>query len=121
VGGLSGVSMLHDVIAPRLAPLVARFGFVLPDDSGAGANADNDVAHLEYRLEHAGSLVLLDLCHLAADRTVSASLWSPRDLARVAADAGADAVARDSDALAAEIVAEIATWLERAPWRRATG
>ena len=123
------MSVLQRAIEPRLGPVAARAGFVLADRVDPG-NDDGGFGHLEYRLEDGARLVLLDLCQVADRRTVSAVLWTPSDLATTGADGGVDEVAirhrrwhyaapTDEEALAQEVVEEIAAWLGRAPWTTA--
>ena len=118
---------LHHALGSVLAPVAADAGFVLVESSGSGTAVGSEDTWLEYRATYADRRVLLDICQVAARRTVSATLWSPADLARAAPDAEVHTIALrertwhydpsgDRDALADEIVAAVAAWLEQAPW-----
>src|SRR4051794_1230237 len=93
IRGSLPVSLLQHALESRLAPVVARAGF-LPTDSSESRTAEaGEAAWLEYRAEYADRRVLLDIYQVAARRTVSAILWSPADLARVDHAAGVPEIA----------------------------
>jgi len=128
--GSSELSLLCRVVGPRLDPVVERAGFVVVGGDGPG-DEDNEVVCLEYRSESDERCVLLDFCQIRARQMISATLWSPDDLARARADDGVETIAThhctwrydastDLDALAGEIVSAVAAWLEEAPWARTT-
>ena len=76
----------------QLAHVVTRAGFVLTGSEGATEDV-GQLASLEYRAEYADRRILLDIYQVTARRTVSATLWSPADLARADLEAGIQAIA----------------------------
>lgn len=105
-----------------LEPHARLRGFVLADADPVDGADGSGIHLLEYRRQLQDGPVLLSVCELVGERTITAELWSPRDLRRGVPVASADAIAHrrrtwtydggsDADDVAQEVSSEVAGWL----------
>jgi hypothetical protein len=118
--------MLHmlDELERQIRPVVAHARFVLAHDGMGSVTGGDGMLLLEYRGGPLGRRCLrLDFCQLTKSQTITAELWSPADLASMAANATVEDVAirrrvwryKESDSpesVARQIVGEVSAWLE---------
>jgi hypothetical protein len=116
------MSMCHALQA-ILEPRLSSRGFAVTESAASSGRSKHGIHQLEFRARVQERTVLLSICELTADRTVTAELWSQEGLRRSAHAASADAVAirrrtwaygagPDGQELRHEIAGLVTSWIE---------